>query len=88
MKNKKLRLAILALCALSFIGQLILYPRLPDTIPTHWNFRGEVDGYGSRNTQLFLSLLPLLLYGLFLVIPKIDPRGKNYQKHARAYDLR
>ena len=22
-----------------------LYPGLPDRIPTHWNIKGEVDGY-------------------------------------------
>lgn len=86
MKMNKLRIVSLTLCIISFIGQLILYPRLPEVVATHWDFNGEVNGYSSKPTLLFLSLLPLLLLLLFQVIPKLDPRGRNYQKHEKAYD--
>ena len=29
-----------------------LYTSLPDQIPTHWNIRGEVDGYGGKMDAL------------------------------------
>ena len=40
------------LCFL-FIGTAIgiaawLYPDLPDQIPSHWNFEGEVDDYTAK----------------------------------------
>lgn len=34
---------------------------LPETIPIHWNFAGQVDGYGS---PLLLILLPFILVAL------------------------
>ena len=49
---KKLTLALLALSILSLIGQLLVLPYLPDTVPTHWNAAGEIDGYGSKYTNL------------------------------------
>jgi uncharacterized membrane protein len=64
------------------------YPRLPDVVTTHWNFKGEADGYSSRLLAagllpLFLAVLPLI----FRVLPKIDPKGENYAKFSEAYWL-
>lgn len=64
------------------------YPRLPDVVTTHWNFKGEPDGYSSRLLAagllpLFLAVLPLI----FRVLPKIDPKGENYAKFSEAYWL-
>ena len=42
MKNKKLRILTYGIAALVFLIVAILYPRLPDQIPTHWNFDGSV----------------------------------------------
>lgn len=84
---KKLNILILILCILSLAGQLLLLPKLPDTIPTHWNVSGEIDGYGSKYTSLFLAAIPLLMYGLFELIPRIDPRKQNYEKHQKAYTV-
>lgn len=64
------------------------YPRLPDVVTTHWNLKGEPDGYSSRLLAagllpLFLAVLPLI----FRVLPKIDPKGENYSKFGEAYWL-
>jgi uncharacterized membrane protein len=64
------------------------YPRLPPTVATHWNFRGEPNGYSSR--LLAAVLLPALIIGFTLlvqVLPKIDPKGANYQKFSRVFWL-
>lgn len=59
---------------------------LPDKLPTHWNIKGEVDGYGSKGfVLLFFPLLTLALYVLMLLVPLIDPLRKNYQKFKKAY---
>lgn len=84
---KKSRIFLAALCILSFVGHLLVYPQLPETVPTHWGLNGEVNGWSSKPTLLFLSLLPLLLLVLLEVVPKIDPRGQNYKKHEKAYDI-
>jgi uncharacterized membrane protein len=52
-----------------------LYPSLPERIPTHWNIRGEIDGYGEKNWALFLlpgMMVPLIL--LFYFLPALSPK--------------
>ena len=87
LKKNKTTVFLLVLCTLSFAAHLCLLPLMPDTVPTHWSFDGTVDGYSSKYTTIFLSALPLLMLILFFFIPKIDPRGKNYQKHEKAYQV-
>lgn len=66
----------------------ILYPLLPERVPVHWNWKGEVDGYGTRLQGAFTApLLALGIYLLMLVTPLIDPRRKNYARFAGAYRL-
>lgn len=69
----------------SFLATLAIYPTLPDMIPLHWNFRGQVDRIGGKTSIFITALLPAALYLLMLVVPKIDPKKENYLKHAKAY---
>ncbi|QGP91327.1 hypothetical protein MGLY_06580 [Neomoorella glycerini] len=39
--------ALVVLTAMLVAG-ILVYPHLPDLVPAHWNFRGEVDNYFSR----------------------------------------
>ncbi|BAF59680.1 predicted integral membrane protein [Pelotomaculum thermopropionicum SI] len=65
-----------------------LYPQLPERVPSHWNFRGEVDGYSSRFWGAFgIPLMTAGIYVMMLVLPLIDPRRQNYQKFAGVYRL-
>jgi len=65
-----------------------LYPHLPERVPSHWNFRGEVDGYSSRFWGAFgIPLMTAGIYVMMLVLPLIDPRRQNYQKFAGVYRL-
>src|SRR5215213_5719111 len=76
------------LIALSVIVSAIVYPQLPERVPTHWNLRGEINGYGSRwVTTLLFPLLLVAMWGLFRVLPKIDPRRANFAKMEGAYTL-
>lgn len=62
------------------------YPQLPPRVPSHWNFRGEVDGYSARWVAAFV--LPAAIFvmtGLMHLFPKIDPRGPNYAKFPDTY---
>lgn len=65
MLNKK-KTVLSTLIALSpiFAG-LILWNRLPDTIPIHWNMNGEVDGWAPKIVAIIA--LPLLLVVLNFV---------------------
>lgn len=83
--KKQFHIILITVMVLSFIGHLILYPGLPDTIPTHWGFDGTVDGYGPKYMDLVLAALPLFIYVVLLIVPRIDPRSASYAKHRPAY---
>jgi len=78
---------LLYLSMVSFAGTLLLYPRFPEMIPTHWGLDGEVDRYNGRYTALIMAALPIGLYFLMTIIPSIDPRRDNYFKHTKAYGM-
>ena len=64
------------------------YPRLPPRVATHWGIGGQPDGYSSK--LLAVVMLPLMILGmraLLSVLPRIDPKGENYQKFASTYWL-
>lgn len=80
--------AILILILVTFLIGFYYYPQLPDQMPMHWNVYGEVDSYGDKSYATFL--LPginLLMFVLFILLPKIDPRRENYAKFKGAYNV-
>lgn len=83
--NRRAWIALGALCIVSFLGHLALFPQLPDIVPTHWDAAGNVDGWSGRMATLGLDLLPLGLLALFYALPKIDPRGKAYERMGSFY---
>lgn len=85
---KKLDWLLLSTVLSTFVIGFILYPRLPDQIPLHWNIHGEVDRYGDKLQSTFL--LPgvnLLLFILLFALPKIDPRKQSYLKFNNVYTI-
>ena len=83
--NRRAWIALGALCIVSFLGHLALFPQLPDIVPTHWDAAGNVDGWSGKMATLGLDLLPLGLLALFYALPKIDPRGKAYERMGSFY---
>ncbi|MCP8970840.1 SdpI family protein [Ectobacillus ponti] len=59
---------------------------LPDTLPIHWNWQGEVDGYGSKYSVIFgFPIIAVVLYVMRVATPKLDPRKENYEKFKGSY---
>ncbi len=78
----------LVVTALAAAVSVWAYPRLPETVATHWNLQGTPDGYSSRLWAVaMMPLLTLGLWGLFNVLPKVDPRHENYAKFLDSYWL-
>jgi len=78
----------LVVAALAAVVSVWAYPRLPETVATHWNLRGVPDGYSSRFWAL--AMMPLVMFamtGVFAVLPKMDPRRENYAKFFDSYWL-
>jgi len=85
---RKNEIIALGVTLLSFVIGIYLYPQMPERMASHWNARGQVDGYIPKFWGLFL--IPLTSVGLlllFIIIPKIDPLKHNIEKFRKYYDI-
>lgn len=77
----------ITLIAIAVLAGLLLWNRLPDPMPGHWNAAGEIDGYISKFWGVFLvPIISIALTGLFLIIPRIDPLKANIAQFRAAFN--
>ena len=82
-----MNLKISGLILLSFLTGIFLYPYLPSYMASHWGITGQVDGYMSRFWGVFfMPFMSVFLFGLFLILPKIDPKKANIAKFRPHFD--
>ena len=82
----KKKILLFVLSVLPIVMVLSVYGKLPEQIPMHWGISGEVDEYGKKS-ELFLLAGLNILFGLLMpLLPKIDPRKRNYERSSGAYD--
>ena len=63
------------------------YNDLPQTIATHWNSSGLVNGTADKSWGLFLpTVLAALIAALLFALPAIDPLDKGYQNFRKTYN--
>ena len=69
------------------IASAWVFLQLPDNarIPMHWNFHGQVDGYGSRAAVFFMPGVVLAVSLLLFLLPWLEPRRGNLLRSASAY---
>ena len=77
---------LLVVAALGLV--MAAYPGLPDPMPSHWNGQGHVNGWlpkfwGAYATPMVMGFVWLL----FLVLPRMSPRGFEMKPFARAWSL-
>lgn len=76
---------IIACCILLTI---IVYNKLPDLVPTHWNTMGEIDKYSPKAFGAFMApVIMIFTWSGMKFLPKIDPRKKNYEKFDKSYSV-
>ena len=75
---------LLALAPLILVAAL--YARLPDQVPMHWGFDGEIDRYGSKNELWLIGALGPLFALLFQFLPRLDPKKRNYERFHTYYE--
>jgi uncharacterized membrane protein len=69
------------------VASLVVYPNMPERVPTHWDITGKVDGWSSRFFGAWLMpLMMAVILVILRVVPLIDPRRANYEKFAGAYE--
>ena len=81
--NKK-RIIYFALMFLPLLIAVIAFPFLPEKIPAHYNFAGEIDRWGSKYETLIFPLVTIGM-GLFMlwmakISAKQEENGKNNEK--------
>ena len=81
----------LGLAVLCFLGTLIFvivrYPSLPDTLPSHFNARGEIDGWsGKASAAFFPSIVGFLMLAIMGPI-QFFPQVWNNTQGVPAYKL-
>lgn len=78
---------VLALAWVALFSSFVALFFLPDQVPTHWNFSGEIDSYGSKYLYLFMGSLGLLGYYLIGLTKSIDPYGKKIERNMSGYAM-
>ncbi|PWH83426.1 hypothetical protein DIS18_02410 [Algibacter marinivivus] len=75
--NFKREIPLIIIVLIPFIYLAYIWSSLPETVPTHWNYKGEIDDWGSKNSLILITfLLSAVTYILFTIIPLIDPKKR------------
>jgi len=61
----------------SFVLLLIVWPDIPDKVPTHFGSSGEADAWGGKSTLVWIPMIAVGLYALLTLIEQF-PQSYNY----------
>lgn len=77
-KNFKMMLVTSAVILLPVIFGLIVWNRLPEEIPIHWNINGEADSFaGKTMAVILLPAFMLAIHWVCVFVTGLDPKNKN-----------
>ena len=78
-KNKGKLILTSIIILLPIIIGLLLWGKLPDKLPTHWNAEGVVDGWSSKTFAVFgLPLFLFAVHWVCLLATNADPKKQNH----------
>jgi uncharacterized membrane protein len=72
--QKRPNLAEAALLLLPFLVIALVWSRLPDAIPMHWDVHGQIDRWSSKPFVFLLPLVTIAVNGLLHALPVFDPK--------------
>lgn len=76
------------LVAAMFVAGAVVYPYLPDSIPTHWGFEGEPNQWSPKTWGAWIiPLMSLAFLVLFPLLPKLDPKKANYEQFKKPWGV-
>ncbi|WP_027635252.1 SdpI family protein [Clostridium butyricum] len=88
MYKKKSDIYNVIIIVCSILLTIIVYNKLPDLVPTHWNTMGEIDKYSPKAFGAFMApVIMIFTWSGMKFLPKIDPRKKNYEKFDKSYSV-
>lgn len=81
-------LIALAITLATVIGSAVAYQYLPDRVPTHWNMKGEIDGWGSKNVGVLLLPATIVGFlGFFWLLPWLSPKDFKIEPFKTTYEF-
>lgn len=87
MSTRKTIILSLSIIIASFLIGIYFYPYMPEKIASHWDAYGNVNGYMPKFWGLFLMpMMSVMMFILFIIIPKIDPLKKNIAEFRKYFD--
>ena len=87
-KNLKILIITSIIILLPMVAGLVLWNRLPEQVPFHWNAAGEVDGWASKAVAVFVpSAAMLALQWLCVVVTSADPKKQNHPEKVKVLVL-
>lgn len=88
MKTSTTSIIVLTLILIAIVAGVLLWGQLPEQMASHWNSNDEVDGYMPKFWAVFMMpLIVLGLFGLFIVLPNVDPLKANIAQFRGAFNL-
>lgn len=88
MKTKTTIILVLTFIVIGLVAGLLLWDQLPEQMASHWNANDEVDGFTTKFWGVFLMpLITLGMFGLFLILPNIDPLKANIAQFRPIFNL-
>ena len=81
MKNKKYWLITSTITLLPMVAGLLLWDRLPDSMPIHFGIDGAADGWSGKGFAVFgLPLLMLAFHGILFAATKLDKQNRGHNE--------
>nr|WP_294787048.1 SdpI family protein [uncultured Flavobacterium sp.] len=85
----KKELPIIGIVLIPFIYLATIWKTLPERIPVHWNYEGQIDDWGNKFSLMFLVfMLPVLMYVVMTAASKIDPKKRISLMGRKFYQLK
>ncbi len=79
-ENKKKLILTSIIILLPIVIGMILWNKLPDKLPTHWNSAGEIDGWSSKSFAVFgLPGFLFAVHWICVLASSADPKKQNIE---------
>lgn len=83
MKNKKILLLTSVMLLLPIIVGVFLWGQLPEKMPTHWGFSGQIDGWSGKAFAVFgTPILLLMFHWITAALVFLDARNREQSEQA------
>jgi uncharacterized membrane protein len=70
------------------IYSALIFPKMPNPTPSHWDINGNVNGYSSPGLVAFLMPAMMLVFlGLLISLPKMSPKNFKIDSWEHVYYL-